>query len=429
MRIATLLTACALGVSGAAVANQTKGQSLYQPFSDDVTPALSAPGTYSVGVKTMTITTPDQPVDLSGERASRTLTLEVWYPAETRGAETTYKNQTRSGKAFVIQAGATRDVAVAASDKPYPLIVLSHGYTGYRTIMYYLGEHLASHGYVVAGIDHSGSTNADIDMINAPFAGFPGTLLNRSRDQLHSLQALTTHVEFGSVVDPSAAGLIGYSMGGYGAINTVGGCFNFGEQTVKQLTGADNAQAIDALQSQLNTCAAGESEVDPRWKAMMAMAPWGGQQRVFDPAALANITVPSLYVAGEFDDISGYDGMRWLFENTTGAPGYLLTMHNARHNIAPHPAPAEAMETELDLGHYYEPAWRSQSLNAINEHFALALMNCYVKRIDADCDYLNVRGSSAQIPKGGETPPPWKGFDNRFALGLSMEANEAADAL
>lgn len=426
MRIAILLL-CAVAITGTAVAEQGKGQLLYQTFPEDVTPELSAPGEHPVGVKTITMTTPDQPLDLSGKLAPRTLTLEVWYPAKVSGPTTTYENQTRSGKSFAIQAGAARDVPVAATDASYPLVVLSHGYTGYRTIMYYLGEHLASHGYVVAGIDHSGSTNADIDMVNAPFAGFPNTLLNRSRDQLHTLQALISHEEFSHVVDASAAGLIGYSMGGYGAINTVGGCYDFDEGAVKQLTGADNADVIGALQSQLNTCAGGKAKVDPRWKAMMAMAPWGGQQRIFDPAALATIEVPTLYVAGEFDDISGYDGMRWLFENTTGAPGYLLTMHNARHNIAPHPAPAEAMETELDLGHYYEPAWRSQSLNAINEHFALALMNCYVKNIDADCDYLTVRGSSAQVAEGGETPPPWKGFDNRFALGLSMEANDVAE--
>ncbi|GGW81047.1 alpha/beta hydrolase family protein [Alteromonas halophila] len=428
MKVAKFLALSAWVIAGTSAAGQQQGQALYKPFPEDVTPELSAPGEYAVGVKTMTVTIPDQPQDLSGERGPRGLTLEVWYPATERGAATTYEDQTRSGKTFVIQADATRDAPVAASDTPYPLVVLSHGYTGYRTIMYYLGEHLASHGYVVAGIDHSGSTNADVDMKNAPYAGFPNTLLNRSRDQLHTLQALNADETFGKAIDASAAGLIGYSMGGYGAVNTVGGCYDFGEGAVKRLTGADNADAIGALQSQLNTCAGGQSDVDPRWKAMMALAPWGGQLRVFDPAELAAIAVPTLYVAGEFDDISGYDGVRWLFENTTGAPGYLLTIHNARHNIAAHPAPAEAMGTELDLGHYLEPAWRTQSLNAINEHFALALMNCYVKNINADCDYLKVRGSSAQVPANGETPPPWKGFDNRFALGLSMEANDSADA-
>ncbi|WP_232230542.1 hypothetical protein [Alteromonas sp. RW2A1] len=37
------------------------------------------------------------------------------------------------------------------------------------------------------------------------------------------------------------------------------------------------------------------------------------------------------------------------------------------------------------------------------------------------CAFLEVTGSSDQVPSGGETPAPWKGFDNRWALGLHME--------
>ena len=72
----------------------------------------------------------------------------------------------------------------------YPLVVLSHGYTGYRTLMFYLAEHLASHGYIVAGIDHTDSTNAEINLKTAPFAGFVSTLLNRYRDQQFVLDQL-----------------------------------------------------------------------------------------------------------------------------------------------------------------------------------------------------------------------------------------------
>jgi len=74
------------------------------------------------------------------------------------------------------------------------------------------------------------------------------------------------------------------------------------------------------------------------------------------------------------------------------------------------------------LGSYIEPAWEVQKLNAINEHFALALMNCHVKGLKDDCEYLNVSGSSAQVPVDGKKPEPWKGFDDRWALGLEMQS-------
>ncbi|WP_414829374.1 alpha/beta hydrolase family protein [Alteromonas sp. H39] len=417
-------------VISSTMAAEVLPQSLYLPISNEVLPELSAAGTFSVGVKTIDVNIGKQPLDLAGNTAQRHLKLQVWYPAQATTNQAIYENQTRSGKPFALQGNAYRDAEIASSETSYPVVILSHGYTGYRTIMYYLGEHLASHGYVVAGIDHTGSTNADIDMKNAPYAGFPGTLLNRSRDQQQALNAVQNHPAFRDAVAKDAAGLIGYSMGGFGAVNTVGGCFDFSEAAVKRLTGMDAPEAVKAVRAQLNTCAAGmqtSDDTDPRWKAMVAMAPWGGQFPVFDKAAMEKIQVPTLYVGGEYDDISGYQGIRWLYENTTGTPAYLLTINNARHNIAPHPAPMEAMASELDLGHYYEPAWRTQSLNEINKHFALAMMNCYVKARRDDCEYLSVRGSSAQSPVDGEVPAPWKGFDNRYALGLTIEANAQAE--
>ena len=421
MKTLSLILASALFIATPSYSAQT----LYQNFPSDVTPELSAKGEFTVGVKTLTVTYPQPVPTLQGEKVERSLTLEVWYPTEDKGKTTTYENETRSGNAFSISADAIRDAHVARSKTPYPVVVLSHGYTGYRTIMYYLGEHLASHGYIVAGIDHTDSTNKDIDFAKAPYAGFPSTLLNRSRDQVFTLNAISEHPLFKDVVDSDSAGLIGYSMGGYGAVNTVGGCYEFSDTATSTFTGTSDPAIVSAVQSALNTCAGGHKDVnsvDSRWKATMALAPWGGQNKVFNQQALNHIKVPILYVAGDYDDISGYDGIRWLFENTNNPDTRLLTIKNARHNIAPHPAPKEAFGHEFDIGHYLEPAWRSESLNSINKHFALALMECYVKGKVDYCDYLNVEGDSGQKPVNGEVPKPWKGFDNRYALGLQMES-------
>lgn len=400
-------------------------QTLYKPFPADVMPSLSEKGNYDVGVKTVEAAYPVKVKDIAGNEVERSLTLEIWYPAASSAQKTTYINETRSGQVFEVQADASRDAPIANADTNFPVIVISHGYTGYRTLMFYLGEHLASHGYVVAAIDHTDSTNKDVNFAENPYSGFPSTLLNRSRDQVFTLNSISENTFFKESVDASKAGVIGYSMGGYGAVSTVGGCYAFNDQTAATFTGTQDPKAVALIKEALNTCAGGMSrsvETLPAWKAALALAPWGGQHQLFDVQSLNNIKVPVLYVAGDNDDISGYDGIKWLFDNTGSKASKLLTVKNARHNVAPHPAPKEAYGSEFDLGSYIEPAWEVQKLNAINEHFALALMNCHVKALSEYCGYLNVDGSSAQVPVNGKKPEPWKGFDDRWALGLEMQS-------
>lgn len=402
-----------------------EAQTLYRNLSKDVTPELSSPGNFVVGVQTIQISNDEYLDPVTLQTGSRKLTLEVWYPSsDSQQKNSSYQNETRSGIAFSVVAKANRNSGLKLGAGQFPLVVLSHGYTGYRTIMYYLGEHLASHGYIVAGIDHTDSTNADVDMLTSPFSGFLSTLVNRSRDQLLVLDKLTSSSFFKDVIAQDKAGLIGYSMGGFGAVNTVGGCFNFSKEMAGRFTAQTDEQKMAYMQTILNTCAGGKSSVndaDDRWKAMVAFAPWGGQYQLFDPNALAQVKVPSLYISGALDDVSGYQGVRWLYENTGKADVMLLTYHQARHNIAPHPAPQEAWATEMDLGHYYEPVWDNQALNTNNNHFVLAMMDCYVKKHSKACEYLSPRGESDQQSSDGRQLPPWIGFDNRFAAGMKLE--------
>ncbi|WP_232230541.1 alpha/beta hydrolase family protein [Alteromonas sp. RW2A1] len=334
-------------------------QNVYKDFPADVMPELSESGKLQVGVKTIDVAYPEAAMTMSGEMVKRKLTLEVWYPASESTELAIYSDETRSGKSFEIQADAYRDAPIMATDENYPIVVISHGYTGYRTLMHYLGEHLASHGYVVAAIDHTDSTNKDVNFAESPYSGFPSTLLNRSRDQVFTLNAISQHNFFADEVDETRAGVIGYSMGGYGAMSTVGGCYAFNDTTAATFTGTQDPATVQLVKAALNTCAGGKPSSDdtlPAWKAALALAPWGGQQQLFDTKSISNINVPVLFVAGDNDDISGYDGIRWLFDHTTHKDTKLLTIKNARHNVAPHPAPKEAYGSEFDLGSYIEPA-------------------------------------------------------------------------
>ncbi len=389
-----------------------------------VTPELANPGPYTVGVTTLHVTHHDQlsAVDFSS-RTDRPLTLEVWYPANhgiNAGQDPAiYANVTRSHKPFEVQGQAYRDAKPIAGPDKFPLVVFSHGYTGYRTIMFYLGEHLASHGYVVAAIDHTDSTNADVDMVHSPASGFASTLLNRARDQQFVLDYLTDQNDsIAGITDTDNAALVGYSMGGYGAINTVGGCYAHSVKSM-QVLGFGEAQA-QALKQLFNFCNAGRKTVDPRWRAMMALAPWGGELNLHSAAALAKIAIPTLYVDGDLDDIAGFEnGTRKLYEETGSAHKYLMVYQNARHNIAAHPAPAVAYDSDLDLGHYFEPSWHIETINRINKHMALAFLDCHVKNRTSACTYLPKRESINQSRQpDGTLSPAWPGFPDRWGTGV-----------
>lgn len=388
-----------------------------------VTPGLAVNGPYPTGVTTVELTNPDQ-LNASDftTRADRTLTVEVWYPThQAEGIPAVYSNVTRSHKTFDLAGTSFRNAKPLETDQTFPLVIMSHGYVGYRTSFFNLAEHLASHGYVVASIDHTDSTTAEVDNMNNPFSGFMSTLINRSRDQQFVLNAMSgVQSDLAAITNTDKAVVLGYSMGGYGAVNTVGGCYGFTDQTLQGF--GIPAEATSNLLPIFNTCHAGRDDTDPRWKAMVAFAPWGGASGVHDLESFANIQVPSLYVAGEFDDVSGYEnGIRKLFEATGAEDKYLLVYENARHNIVLHPAPKVAYETELDLGFYHEPAWNSETINRINNHMLLAFLGCHVKDDRALCDYLPERVHSTQTTdENGRVVDPWPGFKPRWGTGLQF---------
>lgn len=414
-------------LTGNAVSEAVKNAEQLYTHQPPVTPELAFPGTYAVGVTTITATDPKRLNTANFIlNTERQLVLEVWYPsalpklAEERTSVATYKNVTRMQNPFELQGEAYRD-APALSEGNFPLILLSHGFTGYRTQMFYLGEHLASHGYVVVGIDHTGSTNADIQEESDRAAGFTDTLYNRARDQQFLLDYFADQASpVEAIVDTDRAAIIGHSMGGFGAINTVGGCYAFESEFFKQ-AGVPAAIAI-VLPFALNSCYGGREQLDPRWKAVQLLAPWGGEASVHDIDAMAKITVPTFYLAGDQDNTSGFkNGVKRLHERTGSEHNYLLVFENARHNIGPHPAPAASFATDFELGHYFDPVWDTETINRVVEHMSLAFLDCHVKADPAGCAYLPTRESSQQY-KGADHQfdDVWKGFKHLWASGLQF---------
>ena len=136
-------------------------------------------------------------------------------------------------------------------------------------------------------------------------------LYNRARDQQFILDYLSDlklsdkkNAALAAIIDTDNAAIIGHSMGGFGAINTIGGCYGFTSDQLKKL-GTPFALAL-LLPRFLNTCYAGRDTVDPRWKAVQLLAPWGGEFDVHKATAMGKISLPTFYFAGNQDNTSGF---------------------------------------------------------------------------------------------------------------------------
>lgn len=406
-------------------------------------PELAAYGKYAIGVRTLDITNPDQvdilKIDPKAEKPSvlprydRPLTLEIWYPAvDGATGDTTLKAFLRDAKTEVELVGkAVRDAAPAA-DK-FPLILISHGYPGNRFLLSHLAENLASKGYVVASIDHTDSTYRTQ-------AAFGSTLVNRPYDQLFTLSEMDRlSKESGSflngLVDASNTGLIGYSMGGYGAVITMGGGVT--QKSVDYAWGGPHG----TLGVHLSGSDTHNALPDARIKTAVAFAPWGMNFGFWDAETLKSITSPMLFVAGSVDDVAGYEnGTRAIWKAAVNSDRSLLTFDNANHNAgAPMPAPKESYHYDEALKfnvseHYTDAVWDTARMNNIAQHFVTAWMNKYLKAngdMDAFMDLIPSANDSVWAKNDDGTNKPehthWAGFPNRTAKGLRFEKLKAAE--
>ena len=433
---------CALAVAVAALT--TISVSAQNNRIDTIAPSapeLAPFGSYPVGVGTIHVTDKDRPDILNTKeggpiaRYDRTLTLEVWYPAvlapgQKAGSE--YRVIMRDPVVTATLHGqAVRDARLRqsfgeAGSSGYPLVIISHGYPGNRFLMSHIGENLASKGYVVVSIDHKDSTYDDQK-------AFGSTLYNRPLDQLFVLSEMDRLSRpgnlFAGLIDASRTGIIGYSMGGYGVVNVIGGGYSAASATFQ------NAPPNKLLAERGAANAGYQQSHDPRIKAAIAVGPWGMQNGFWDGEGLKGIRTPVMFIGGSVDEVSGYTtGVRAIYEGAVNADRYLLTFLNAGHNAAaPYPAPKESYAysealRSFPFTHYADPVWDTVRMNNIFHHFATAYFGVHLKGEADKQGYLDVvpNGKDAVFAVDRDGTPTathtyWKGFKRGTAVGLVLE--------
>src|SRR5712664_442001 len=141
------------------------------PAGPGQTPCLPEPtGPCPVGITSLCLTDTSRPDPWAAGVNARELMVSLWYPATpSDGRRARYMTPAESGLHLTsrgitsvppdtlstVRTNAVSDATPAGRQRSLPLVVLSPGFTNPRSTLTALAEDLASHGYAVAGIDHT----------------------------------------------------------------------------------------------------------------------------------------------------------------------------------------------------------------------------------------------------------------------------------
>ena len=218
------------------------------------------PGPYAVGSVVYDWTDRTRAETYSSDpQAKREVMVQIWYPAQPAAAATPLPLLDHADVALpmlaqslglppfaldhlrLIQTHTYGDAPLRNEGAPYPVVVVSHGYTGYRDEAITEMEALASAGYIAVAIDHPYASAFTVfangrvlvnDPQMLPPAGRnqPGDQTMREKldavmsadqrfvlDQLQLLNAGKLDARFAGKLEMQRIGLMGVSLGG-GAI-------------------------------------------------------------------------------------------------------------------------------------------------------------------------------------------------------------------
>jgi dienelactone hydrolase len=238
---------------------------------------------------------------------NRLFPCELWYPAAA-----SYTGQDLdpiSQDCFTPRLGGTerRQRAIrdaAARPGIFPLMIFSHYSGGHRRASTFLCTHLASHGYVVAALDHSEGIAPELarregESDEQRKARWQAVIASRVPDVRFLLDHVLQSGAWNSAarIDPERIGIAGHSFGGWTALAT--------------------------------------PETDQRIRAVVALAP-GGNSNPRPGILPVTLTfeygrdVPTLYLVAENDVPLPLASMYELFERTT-ATKQMIILRRADH--------------------------------------------------------------------------------------------------
>ncbi|TVP61087.1 MAG: alpha/beta hydrolase [Nodularia sp. (in: Bacteria)] len=246
-------------------------------------------------------------LDIAPELDSRTPQISLPFdPSQTGTAQVQVLNLNWNDQ------NRSRDIPVDiyssnATTSEKPVIIFTHGLGSVRHELRYLANHLASHGYVVAALEHPGSneTNTNLAAQGKSRLLQPQEFLERPRDitfvldELEKLNQTANHPLQGKLATNNAM-VVGYSFGGGTALAIAGGELQL--EGLKQR--CQGNLAILSLGETIQ-CVAQELPEnsytlrDDRIKQAIALSPTSSL--MFGETGLNQVQVPTLVLASSAD--------------------------------------------------------------------------------------------------------------------------------
>jgi len=277
-------------------------------------------GDYSIGTESFILTDTNRE-EIYGTQGDRKIKIQFWYPAEsTEGYELTpwledgrvvaqalandfglptfILNHTE-----LISSNSYKEAPISEAIDEYPVVVISHGWRGFRNLHTDLAEELASLGYIVVNIDHTYGSVATVfsedeiayvnlealpDREKTPdFLDYANTLVSTyagdisfTLDEMEKMNTGVVLSQFEGKIDLTSIGLLGHSTGG----------------------GADVAVAIN----------------DVRIKALIGMDAW--VESIYDTEIDKGLDIPALFLrSGSWEEGFNNTNLLRLVDESNGS--------------------------------------------------------------------------------------------------------------
>lgn len=240
------------------------------------TPALASNN--SIGFQASTLADPSN---------DRPLEMVVWYPSAI-----TTTPELIADNAVFIGAPAVRDAPPSIGK--HSLVVLSHGFGGSWGNQAWLASALAHQGFIVAAVNHPGTTSKDRS------AQAAAQLWQRPVDIRRAIDAVLAQPDQFGNVQPTRIAVVGHSLGGWTALEVAGARFD--PARFAQDCKVHSQLAPCAVYQQMNPASTPAAQAqlaadlsDKRVSAIVSLDL--GLSRGFTDQSLAAVSVPTLVIA------------------------------------------------------------------------------------------------------------------------------------
>ena len=219
-----------------------------------------------------------------------------------------------------------------------PTVIISHGLGSDRTSYSYLGQHLASHGFLVINVEHPGS---NAEQINALLVGQSADVVPNEEfvDRPRQISQLLNYLEreatqYGSLINFAQVGVVGQSFGGYTALALAGAQIDFEVLAANCPPSSQSLNVSLLLQCQASQLAEPAQTTlslqDGRIRAAIAVNPITSV--LFGEESMGQVTTPTMIVSSGADTVApALQEQLVPFTWLTQPERYLLLMRQGTH--------------------------------------------------------------------------------------------------